>query len=41
VIEVFWPKVMIGTEAAIVTAGGGPVTTIFPVRAGWRASWYR
>src|SRR4051812_11353927 len=32
---------MIGAAAPMVTAGGGPLTTIFPVRAGWSASWYR
>src|SRR5581483_10525138 len=32
---------MIGVLAPMVTAGGGPVTTTFPVRAGCSASWYR
>src|SRR5689334_12480530 len=31
---------MIGVAAPMVTAGGGPLTTTLPVRAGWRASWY-
>src|SRR5690348_10727823 len=31
---------MIGAAAPMVTAGGGPVTTTFPVKAGWSASWY-
>src|SRR6266508_585497 len=35
-----WPKVAIGTEAAIETEGGGPVTLTVPLSVGFSESWY-